>query len=71
VITALCTALASAASYPLTGSGIWGLAAGAGVFLAVFAAAFALSKPLEAGDCAALQRLSPRLAARAQRFVRS
>ena len=70
-ITALCTALASAASYPLTGSGIWGLAAGVGVFLVVFAAAFALSKPLEAGDCAALGRLSPRLAAWAQRFARS
>jgi len=71
VITALCTALASASSYPLTGSGIWGLAAGVGVFLVVFAAAFALSKPLEAGDCAALGRLSPRLAAWAQRFARS
>ena len=71
LITALCTALAAAASYPLTGRGIWGLAAGVGVFLVVFLAAFALSRPLESADCVALDRLSPQLAAWAQRFVRS
>lgn len=70
LFVAACTALAVAASYPITGDGLWGLAGGAAVCLAVFAACFALCRPLEKEDQALLARLFPRLESWARRLVR-
>lgn len=69
VLTGLCTALAAAASYPLTGPGLLRLFAGAAAFLAVFAVAFALSRPLEPEDAALARRLSSRVARWTEKLV--
>jgi O-antigen/teichoic acid export membrane protein len=58
----LATAIAVAASYPLTGSGWLGLALGAAATGALLLAAFALLRPLGPGDRALVARLLPRLA---------
>jgi len=64
------SAVATLASHFATGGGLWGLARGAGVFLAVFAACFAALKPLDAEDRDMLARLSPSVGKWAARFVR-
>jgi len=65
-----CTALSAAISYPLTGVGLWGLAAGAGVFLAVFLVGFVLARPLEPEDQAYLARMLPAADRWVRRLVR-
>ncbi len=65
------TTLAALASHFTTGDGLWGLARGAAAFLVVFAACFALLKPLDGEDQAILARLSPTLGRWASRFARA
>ncbi len=66
-----CTSVAGLASLFAGGSGLWGLAWGVAVFLLIFAACFALLKPLDGEDQALLGRLSPLLGRWAGPFVRA